>query len=101
MRDSAWELNAPEDSEECWQMIFDRDLSLSGEQEIPKPEADPEDKIYVQRMSINVIYIDYVSRLAPGQGKTGPGVPESHKGPVTVVPDVTDPGYHPTMRWIK
>jgi hypothetical protein len=104
LRDSAWELNAPEESTDAWQMIFDREINLSGEQQIPKPEADPEDKIYVQRMSFNVTYIDYVSRLAAGQGKTGPGVPESHKGPIQVVPDTNPPPpehYYPNLRWTK
>ncbi len=103
LRDVAWELNAPEETGDLWQMIFDREINVTGEQEVPKPEADPEDKIYINRISFNVIYIDYVDRLAEGQGKTGIGVDEAHKGPITVVPDTSpDEGYyHPNLRWTK
>ena len=87
MRERGWEYNPPEDSEDMFQIIFDKIVNVMGENEIPKPEGDVYDKIFVNRLSFNVTMIDYVDRLAAGQGKTGPGVDEAHKGPISVEPD--------------
>lgn len=47
-----------------WQIALKCEMSLSGESEIPRPEGDGFAKIYVNRVSIPLISIDYVDRPA-------------------------------------
>lgn len=49
--------------DESYQIIIkDGDISLSGEQEVPRP-GDPKDKIYVNRINIPVTAIQYTDRI--------------------------------------
>lgn len=49
--------------DETYQIIIrDNEISLSGEQEIPRP-GDPKDKIYVNRINIPVTAIQYTDRI--------------------------------------
>jgi hypothetical protein len=45
-----------------YQIVFKNELTLGGESEIPRPEGDGFDKIYVNRISIPVTVVDYVDR---------------------------------------
>jgi hypothetical protein len=103
LRDIGWEYNPDPESDDLFQIIFDKVVSIGAEAEIPKPENDGFDKIFTNRVNFDCTFIDYVDRLAEGQGKTGPGVPETHKGPIQVIPD-TNPEeghYYPNLRWTK
>jgi len=99
LRDRMWEYNSPPESEDLFQIIFDKFVNVMGESEIPRPEGDQFDKIFVNRISFGCVCIDYVDRLAEGQGKTGPGVDEAHKGPITVIADPDPPVSN--LRWTK
>lgn len=48
-----------------FQIILKNELTLGGEAEIPRPEGDGLNKIYVNRVSIPVVMIDFVDRPAP------------------------------------
>lgn len=99
MRERGWEYTPPETEEDLYQIIFDKVVSVTGESEIPRPESDQDDKIYVNRLSFNVMYVSYVDRLAAGQGKLGPGIDEQHRGPIQVLPDPDPPIGN--LRWEK
>lgn len=47
-----------------WQIVFKRDLQITGEAEIPRAEGDGFSKIYVNRISIPVTVVDYTDRPA-------------------------------------
>jgi len=47
-----------------WQIITKKAMTLGGESEIPRPEGDGFAKIYVNRVSIPLISIDYIDRPA-------------------------------------
>jgi hypothetical protein len=47
-----------------WQIMFERQATLNGESEIPRPEGDGFAKIYVNRVSIPLVIVDYVDRPA-------------------------------------
>lgn len=59
-----------------WQIILKQQTVLGGESEIPRPEGDGFSKIYVNRVSIPLVIVDYVDRPAvrPSQILYDPGI---------------------------
>lgn len=47
-----------------WQIAMKCELQLSGESEIPRLEGDQSSKIYINRVSVPLLSIDYVDRVA-------------------------------------
>jgi len=47
-----------------WQIMFRNQMTLGGESEIPRSEGDGVSKIYINRVSIPLVSVDYVDRPA-------------------------------------
>lgn len=71
----------PNVQDETYQIIIrDNEVSISGEQELPRP-SDPKDKIYVNRLNVPVTVVQYTDRHVVNQA----GVPTFPSPGITLI----------------